>query len=126
MTDIRAAYNLTKRALLAERTRDGHWEGYLSSSALSTATAVSALCAVSRTQLKVSGTLTPLRCLTPLVDGGARWLVEHQNGDGGWGDTTDSPSNLATTLLARAALAMADAAQASGGEIGRASWRERV
>ena len=35
---------------------------------------------------------------------------EHQNADGGWGDTTDSPSNLATTLLAVAALRLADAA----------------
>ena len=33
---------------------------------------------------------------------------EHQNADGGWGDTTDSPSNLATTLLAVAALKLAD------------------
>ena len=31
-------------------------------------------------------------------------MAEHQNADGGWGDTTDSPSNLATTLLSVAAL----------------------
>ena len=36
-----------------------------------------------------------------------RLAVRHQNADGGWGDTTDSPSNLATTLLAVAAFELA-------------------
>jgi squalene-hopene/tetraprenyl-beta-curcumene cyclase len=44
------------------------------------------------------------------VESGVTWLVEHHNHDGGWGDTIDSPSNLATTLLAIAALKLADAA----------------
>jgi squalene-hopene/tetraprenyl-beta-curcumene cyclase len=38
---------------------------------------------------------------------GAAWLGQHQNSDGGWGDTIDSPSNLSTTLLAVAALKLA-------------------
>ncbi len=37
-------------------------------------------------------------------------MVEHQNADGGWGDTTDSPSNLATTLLSVAALNLGSSA----------------
>ena len=41
-----AAYEKAKADLLAERTPDGHWVGELSSSALSTATAVSALAMV--------------------------------------------------------------------------------
>ncbi|UCG33723.1 MAG: hypothetical protein JSU68_03630 [Phycisphaerales bacterium] len=32
------------------------------------------------------------------------WLAEHQNADGGWGDTVDSPSNISTTTLCWAAL----------------------
>ena len=43
---LRAAYERAKADLLAERTPDGHWIGELSSSALSTATAVSALAVV--------------------------------------------------------------------------------
>ena len=34
---------------------------------------------------------------------GLRYLAEQQNDDGGWGDTDKSESNLATTMLARAA-----------------------
>lgn len=34
----------------------------------------------------------------------AAWIAANANADGGWGDTTDSPSNPSTTLLAWAAL----------------------
>jgi squalene-hopene/tetraprenyl-beta-curcumene cyclase len=74
---------------------DGFWEGRLSSSALSTATAVSAL------------SLADVETDRPLIGSGVAWLVDHQNSDGGWGDTSDSPSNLATTLLAISALKLA-------------------
>ena len=47
---LRAAYVKVRDELLAERTPDGHWVGELSSSALSTATAVSALATVRRVQ----------------------------------------------------------------------------
>ena len=43
---LRRAYEQVRDELLAERTPDGHWVGELSSSALSTATAVSALAVV--------------------------------------------------------------------------------
>src|SRR6266566_3943731 len=39
-----------------------------------------------------------------LIDNGLRWLAEHQNADGGWGDTVKSISNISTTMLCRAAL----------------------
>ena len=37
-----------------------------------------------------------------LIVGGVRWLAEHQNADGGWGDTVKSISNISTTMLAHA------------------------
>jgi squalene-hopene/tetraprenyl-beta-curcumene cyclase len=92
---ISATYRYVVDRLLAERDRDGRWPGRLSDSALSTAVAVSALCLAAR---DVSAAR---------IRAGAAWLMTHQNSDGGWGDTTDSPSNLATTMLARAALALA-------------------
>ncbi|MCI0740656.1 MAG: squalene--hopene cyclase, partial [Gemmataceae bacterium] len=38
-----------------------------------------------------------------LIAGGLQWLADHQNEDGGWGDTTKSFSNISTTMLCRAA-----------------------
>jgi squalene-hopene/tetraprenyl-beta-curcumene cyclase len=84
----------TRAHLLSLRNERGHWEGELSSSALSTATAVVALSLVDAEQHAA------------LIDGGARWLAEHQNADGGWGDTTISKSNLSTTLLCWSALSL--------------------
>ena len=86
--------------LLAARTPDGHWAGKLSSSSLSTATAVIALTLVDRQR--------PRPALGALARGGGAWLVRTQNGDGGWGDTTDSPSNISTTALCWAALTVAE------------------
>ena len=91
----------TRAHLLSLRNERGHWEGELSSSALSTATAVVALSLVDAEEHAV------------LVDGGARWLAEHQNADGGWGDTTISKSNLSTTLLCWSALSLAGKHRAS-------------
>jgi len=78
-------------ALLNARNSAGIWEGELSTSALSTATAVSALLLSGRADVQA------------LALGGLDWLAENQNDDGGWGDTTDSPTNLSTTTLAWAA-----------------------
>ncbi len=80
--------------LLAARNPQGSWEGHLSSSALSTATAVFALATVDSEKHR------------SLIDRGLRWLGDHQNADGGWGDTVQSPSNLSTTLLCYSALAV--------------------
>ena len=85
--------------LLAARTADGHWAGELSSSALSTATAVIALALVGRH--------APRAALDAHVRGGVAWLVRTQNRDGGWGDTADSPGNVSTTALCWAALNIA-------------------
>ncbi|NOX54964.1 MAG: squalene--hopene cyclase [Planctomycetes bacterium] len=95
-------------ALLQARTADGHWTGQLSTSALSTATAVMAFHVVLRSSgcSPVPSGLSPER-LSRLIDGGLRWLANHQNKDGGWGDTPQSFSNISTTMLAFAVLAAA-------------------
>jgi squalene-hopene/tetraprenyl-beta-curcumene cyclase len=103
-TRLRSAYQTARDALLAERTSDGYWVGELSASALSTATAVAALAVVAR-----SAGSTPEH--DQLIDGGIRWLVEHQNADGAWGDTVKSVSNISTTMLCRAAFHLAGKAE---------------
>ncbi len=93
---LEAAYQTTLTALLAERTPEGHWVGELSTSALSTATAISALALVQKA-------ITSHGSFEGLIRGGLHWLTEHQNADGGWGDTVVSFSNISTTMLCRAA-----------------------
>jgi squalene-hopene/tetraprenyl-beta-curcumene cyclase len=88
---LRAAYTTARDALLAERVPEGHWVGELSTSALSTATAVMALHLVNPFEHRER------------IDAGTKWLAEHQNADGGWGDTVKSFSNISTSMLVRAA-----------------------
>src|SRR5579863_8280605 len=96
---LTAGYLHVRSLLLAERNAQGFWEGELSSSALATATAVMAVEMVRRQAAPAQ----PVGdVLSPLIDGGVRWLAEHQNGDGGWGDTTRSQSNISTTMLCHA------------------------
>src|SRR5687768_11324419 len=89
---LRSAYVTARDALMAERVPGGHWVGELSTSALSTATAVMALHLANPFEHRER------------IDAGAKWLAEHQNDDGGWGDTVKSFSNISTTMLCRAAL----------------------
>jgi squalene-hopene/tetraprenyl-beta-curcumene cyclase len=126
-----AAWQKAREALLDERAMGGHWVGELSSSALSTATAVSALALVRRRAAGLesipagagshvrfgsdfrwkAGTTDGVRSapatwdagLGELIVGGLHWLADAQNADGGWGDTDRSHSNIATTMLVRAA-----------------------
>jgi len=95
---LASAFHAVRDRLLQAMHPQGFWEGRLSSSALATATAVSAL-ALSGGEIDA-----------PHMASGIAWLCEHHNADGGWGDTTDSPSNLATTLLTVAALKLGGAA----------------
>ena len=81
-----------RAALLVERTTGGFWVGELSPSALSTATAIFTFKLSEESEYE------------PLIRGGIDWLVANQNGDGGWGDTPISFSNISTTCLCWAAL----------------------
>ena len=118
---LRRCYATARDALLAERNDAGHWEGELSTSALSTATAVMALEMVRRHQASIgrkpydsadepsvsnpgSDHRANAQCspFDELIANGIAWLATHQNDDGGWGDTTKSISNISTTMLCRA------------------------
>jgi len=103
---LASAFQAARRDLLAERDASGHWIGELSPSALSTATASSALAIVLR-----QAELPQLRAsrLERLIRGGLQWLAGCQNADGGWGDTPKSLSNVATTMLVQAAFVLAGA-----------------
>jgi len=88
--DLEQAYQNARAALLAARNGQGWWEGELSSSALSTATAVIALLGADKDQHHAT------------AQRGLAWLAQTQCADGGWGDTAISRPNLSTTLLCRA------------------------
>jgi squalene-hopene/tetraprenyl-beta-curcumene cyclase len=111
-----AAYQTALAALLAERTPEGHWVGELSTSALSTATAVSALALVQKA--------TPIHgAFGRQIAGGLAWLAGNQNADGGWGDTVRSFSNISTTMLCRAAFHLTGAGAGYADCLGRAeAW----
>lgn len=90
-----------RRSLLAERSEAGHWEGELSTSALSTATALVAL------------GVSDEEAFDHHVRAAVRWLIANQNGDGGWGDTIRSYSNISTSLLCWSALTRFGGAEAA-------------
>jgi squalene-hopene/tetraprenyl-beta-curcumene cyclase len=86
------------RRLLDRRAGPGHWNGCLASSALSTATAVLALHLSARNGHAAAGRVDAM------ATAGATWLIDHQNADGGWGDTVRSRSNISTTAIVWAVL----------------------
>ncbi len=117
--DRTARLEITRRRveehLLSERTARGHWEGELSTSALSTATASFALIMVDEALGEGADSSGSHRSL---IRGGLGWLSANANSDGGWGDTVKSVSNLSTTTLCWAALsATAD---------GRETYRDAI
>ncbi len=81
------ATEILAEKILSQYSEGALWQGYLSSSAVSTATASFAL----------------LQCKQAHPEG-ARWLIENVNEDGAWGDTPESPSNMSATLLSYATL----------------------
>ncbi len=122
---LQAAYSVARQALLDERQADSYWEGELSASALSTATAISALVLYQEPVIATHretprSTRQASEQLLTLVHQGIQWLQDHQNQDGGWGDTDQSYSNIATTLLVVAAFHLAGVATAQTGLLARA------
>lgn len=107
-------YETASSALLSEATAEGPWTGELSSSPLSTATAIVALQLVARDR--------PQRMseFESLIARGLEWLVECQNGDGGWGDTILSLSNISTTTLVYSCFHLAESTERFGSTAERA------
>ncbi|MFN2445855.1 MAG: prenyltransferase/squalene oxidase repeat-containing protein [Vicinamibacterales bacterium] len=117
--DHRLALTRIADALRARRVTAGHWEGHLSSSALATATAVTALSTTAARGLVIQDS-------ERLVARGIAWLVATRNADGGWGDTPDSISNLSTTALVWAALSYGQTAGARQAAASAAAWVARA
>ncbi|MCP4081657.1 MAG: squalene--hopene cyclase, partial [Planctomycetaceae bacterium] len=88
------AWSKVRQELLQLRHPQGHWVGQLSSSALATATAVSTL---GQYREHAQHPILSETRLNELIEKGCHWLLSQQNLDGGWGDTDDSYSNVATT-----------------------------
>ncbi|MEM8912325.1 MAG: prenyltransferase/squalene oxidase repeat-containing protein [Planctomycetota bacterium] len=82
--------------LLKEREPQGHWTGCLSDSALSTATAISALASLRLRGRVIDGA-------DDVIRRGLAYLNDCQHKDGGFGDTDRSHSNIATSYLVIAA-----------------------
>jgi squalene-hopene/tetraprenyl-beta-curcumene cyclase len=85
-------WQLLSDRLMKERNSRGFWDGYLSSSALSTAIGV--------VTLKKSG----IPGYEKQIEKGYSWLFSHIHQDGGYGDTPSGESNVSTTLLSYAAI----------------------
>ncbi len=98
---LQAASAGLRDRLLNRRTVDGHWTGKLSASALSTATAISALSFYLQTDAPDA---TQRSTIEQQISAGLAWLQQQQNSDGGFGDTTKSYSNISTTMLVVAAI----------------------
>lgn len=98
---VESAYRAVVDRLMSERNSMGHWVGQLSSSALSTATAISFL-AFFRESTRADPSI--VQQIDMQIDAGLNWLDDQQNEDGGWGDTPINYSNISTTMLVIAAM----------------------
>ncbi len=102
--ELSHAWRIAREALQQAAEPTGFWTGALSTSALSTATAISAM-AVARQHYCIPDQRSS--DVEAAIRDGCQWLVVHQNSDGGFGDTDRSHSNIATTLLVLAAWELA-------------------
>jgi squalene-hopene/tetraprenyl-beta-curcumene cyclase len=112
---VQLARKAVRAELLSERAPAGHWVGYVASSPLATAAAVSALVAAHHTDTKEvlrADEETQAELVAKQVVQGdlcefllesVNWLAQHQNPDGGWGDCTNGRSSIAATMLVQAA-----------------------
>ncbi len=93
---VESAWRNACEVLVADSTSQG-WRGYLSSSAIATSVAAAAL--------HFSDSDKHAERLSRAF----AFLLSDQNADGGWGDSPESPSNLAATLLTWGVLRLAPA-----------------
>ncbi len=102
---LRSVYHTVRADLLRQVRPSGHWEGELASSPLATATALSALVVAEQhgRKNKEDEYLVYQADLSELIVNGLLWLAQHQNEDGGWGDTDRCQSNISATMLVQAA-----------------------
>jgi squalene-hopene/tetraprenyl-beta-curcumene cyclase len=84
--------NTIANDLLANRNKQGFWDGELSSSALGVAVSVIAFYFYDEEKLQDE------------IKNGIHWLIINQNRDGGLGDSPESLSNISTSLLCYSAL----------------------
>jgi squalene-hopene/tetraprenyl-beta-curcumene cyclase len=96
--DAERARDALRDRLLAAFAPARPWTGRLSGSAVATAVAAFAL------------SRADARAHAEAVGKALDWLAVRQNADGGWGDSPESPSNLAATLLAWSAVGQSRAA----------------
>ncbi len=116
MTNSSRLLSAARRArheLLSVRAPGGPWTDERTASVASTAAAISA-CAVYLGKRQPRATISggtrqhdfqDLR-LDGLLRSGLQWLVDQQHKDGGWTDSPEGPSDLATTLLVRSTFAL--------------------
>ncbi|MEC8475604.1 MAG: prenyltransferase/squalene oxidase repeat-containing protein [Planctomycetota bacterium] len=109
----RQTLNGLRTELLNERVQEGYWEGKLSPSSLSTATAVSAISATiihMSTDQSLDVEAKQRDQFKAAASKGIQALKNQQNRDGGFGDTDRSHSNIATSYLVLAASSLASQA----------------
>lgn len=92
MEHLQHDFDAFSALLIQQRNTDGYWNGFLSSSALGVAVAVTALHFYDG-QRNASQ-----------ISKGIGWLKDNVNGDGGFGDSPESRSNVSTSLLCYAAV----------------------
>ena len=109
---LRSTHQSLQTQLLAQRHDQGFWLGELSDSALSTATAISALSLFRDAAGELQSSTEQFQPIQRCILNGVAWLLDNQNDDGGWGDTRLSYSNISTSMLVLAALKAA-------GQLGR-------
>lgn len=121
------ARDVLQRRFAELRGSSDHWSGQLSTSALSTATAISALsiCVSSSVSERWDSADETGRYSVDVwrsqIELGCQWLSRAQNSDGGFGDTNRSKSNIATTYLVIAAWHLAGAADRYADQLARAN-----
>lgn len=101
---IEEMMDVLRAKLIDNQSEGGMWQGELSSSAISTSVSVFALYLMDKEKYALT------------IRQGVEWLQQNMHGDGSWGDSLESPSNLTATLLSYACLCATDVAPSQTNE----------